>query len=225
MVIDKKTRRILVVVKDPGSGEKFYEDTQKDIQPIKTKFEAAEAKAMISQGTSSIVGKAYTLDENMPKSAMQSPKKIIPPQGSIVMLIPNTPYFKEWLSFNTSIYQKFPPEFAGGQLISGCRGFPLPLEVAEQTLLAEVTDNKGSFSFQNLKPGDYHVFVQFVATKYTHTTRTPTGGYTVTINPDGSGYAVQNIDVKHWGAPTNVSNYALVRISKEGEIVKVKLSD
>lgn len=225
ILIDKKTRRILRVIKDRGSSQKTYVDNEKDIQPIKTKFDAGEAKAMINQGNSSIEGKAYIVDENMPRAMIQRPKKIVAPKGSIVMLIPNTPYFKEWLNFNTSIRKKFPPEFAGGQLLSGCGGYPLPLEVKNQTLLTEVTDNQGSFSFQNLKPGEYHILVQFVATKYTHTTKTPTGGYTVTVNADGSGYATADMDIKHWGSPTNVSNYALVKISEDGETVKVKLKD
>jgi hypothetical protein len=225
IVLDKKTRRILMVIKNPGNSEKFYVDNEKDIQPLKTRFDANEARAMINQGTSNITGQAYTIDENMPKAMIGKPKKILAPKGSIVMLIPNTPYFQEWFNFNSSLHKKFPPEFAGKDLISGCAGYPLPLEVKEQTLLTEVTDNKGSFLFQNLKPGEYHVFVQFVATKYTHTTKTPTGGYSVTVNPDGTGSAIATMDVKHWGSPTNVSNYALVKISQEGEAVKVKLKD
>ncbi len=225
MVIDKNTRRIIMNIKNAGNGEKFYVDAERDLNPIKTKFDPTAAKAMISQGSSSITGQAYTIDENLPKSSFQRPKRILAPVGSIVMLIPNTPYFKEWLGFNTSIRQKFPPEFVGKEVIKGCGGYPLPLEVRDQTLVTEVTDNKGSFSFQNLKPGEYHVLVQFVATKYTHTTKTPTGGYTVSVNPDGTGSASPIMDVKHWGSPTNVSNYALVKISSEGETVKVKLKD
>ena len=225
IVIDKKTRRILTVVYN-GSGEKFYVDSQEDIQPIKTKFDAKEAKAMISQGTARVTGKAYTVDENKPRTIMESLKsrdKIRAPKGSIVMLIPNTPYFKEWSEFNLSIQKKFPGKLVGGQVISGCGPYPLPLEVKEQTLFTEVTDNKGSFSFQNLKPGEYYITVQFVATKYTHTTRTPNGSYNITINSDGSGSASQNMDVTQWGSPTNVMNIKLVRIEKDGQEVKMDL--
>ena len=140
------------------------------------------------------------------------------------MLIPNTPYFKEWVDFNLSVQKKFPGTIVGGQVISGCAPYPLPLEVKEQALLTEVTDNKGSFSFQNLKPGEYYLAVQFVATKYTHTTRTPNGSYNITINSDGSGSATQNMDVIQWGSPTNVMNTKLVIIKKEGEEVKVDLN-
>lgn len=227
IVIDKKTRRILTVVYN-GSSERFYEDKLEDINPIKTKFNVAQAKEMISQGTSTINGRAYTVDENKPRTIMESisikgRNKIRAPKGSIVMLIPNTPYFKEWADFNLSIQKKFPGKFAGGQLISGCGIYPLPLEVKEQTLLTEVMDNKGTFSFQNLKTGEYYIAVQFVATKYTHTTRTPNGSYNITINSDGSGSATQNMDVTQWGSPTNVMNAKLVTIRKDTEEVKIDL--
>jgi SdrD B-like domain len=226
IVIDKETRRILTLVYN-GSSEKFYEDNLEDINPIKTKFNVDEANAMISQGTAKINGRAYTVDENKPRTIMESIKsrdKIRAPQGSIVMLIPNTPYFKEWVDFNLSIQNKFPGTIVGGQVISGCGPYPLPLEVKEQALSTEVTDNKGSFSFQSLKPGEYYLAVQFVATKYTHTTRTPNGSYNITINSDGSGSAAQNIDVIQWGSPTNVMNIKLVTVKKEGEEVKVDLN-
>jgi hypothetical protein len=225
IVLEKESRRILFVSKDPGSFGVSYLDTQADVRPIATLFDADAARAMISQGTASIEGQAYTTDEGMPTAMLERPKKILAPKGSVVMLIPNTPYFKEWLAFNTAVRTKFPPTIVAGQVLSGCAGFPLPLEVKEQTLLTEVTDDRGGFSFQNLKPGEYHVIVQFVATKYTHTTRTPTGGYTVTVYPDGSGSATPTMDVRHWGSPANVSNYALVRIASEGEKVRVKLKE
>lgn len=224
--IDKNTRRIVRILdgSTPTYGT-IYEDLEQNINPINTKFDAKEAKAMISQGTSAITGQAYSLDNNMPRSMLQRVKKIIAPKGSLVMLIPNTPYLKEWLDFNASVRKANPPEYLAGKHYRGCHGYPLPLEVKEQSLVAEITDNKGSFTFQNLKPGEYHVYVQFVATKYTNTTRTPNGSYNVTINPDGSGSAVQNVDVTHWGSPTEVSSYKLVKIEKDGETVKVKLKD
>lgn len=226
MVIDKKSRRILTVIYNDGS-EKFYADTQEDINPIKASFDVEKAGEMIRQGNAKISGKAYTVDENKPRSILESIRsrdKIIAPKGSVVMLIPNTLYFKEWVEFNLSVQKKFPGTIVGGDVISGCSTYPLPQQVKEQTLLTEVTDNKGSFSFQNLKPGEYYITVHFVATKYTHTTRTPNGTYNVTINPDGSGSAVRNIDVKQWGAPANVLNTKLVTIKNEGEEVKVVLN-
>lgn len=225
MIINKKTRRILNFVKDYGVKE-YYEDKLEDINPIKAKFNVEEARAMISQGNAKITGKAYTVDESKPRTIMESLRsrnKIRAPKGSIVMLIPNTPFFKEWVDFNLSVQQKFPGKIVGGQVISGCAPYPLPLEVKEQSLFTEVTDNKGSFTFQNLKPGEYYVAVQFVATKYTHTTRTPNGSYNITIYSDGSGSATQNMDVTQWGSKTNVMNTKLVTIKNEGEEVKMNL--
>jgi hypothetical protein len=224
--LDKKTRRIIRLEdKSDANRTHIYTDKETHLNPIKTKFNVEEAKEMINKGSASISGQAYTIDENMPKAMIQRRKKIKAPKGSIVMLIPNTPYLKEWLAFNTQIRKAYPPEYIAGKLYRGCGGYPLPLEVKQQSLVAEVTDKDGSFTFTNLKSGEYHVFVQFVATKYTNTTRTPNGTYAVTINSDGTGSATQNLDVIHWGSPTDVTNYKLVTIKKEGEIVKVKLKD
>jgi hypothetical protein len=225
ITIDKNTRRIIKSFYKPGYQNKYYVDKEVHINPIKTKFDAKEAKALISQGTASITGQAYTTDPNMPKSWQQRIKKIAAPKGSIVMLIPNTTYLKEWMVFNETIMKKYPPEYIGGQLYKGCGGYPLPLEVKEQTLAAEVTDNKGSFVFQNLKPGEYHILVQFVATKYTHTSRMPNGDYEITIDGSGSGSISTKYNYTHWGSPTDVTNYKLVNITKDGEKVNVKLKD
>lgn len=228
LLIDKNTRRIIKSSILNSYTQIHYVDKEIHINPIKTKFDAVAAKAMINQGTARISGQAYTTDPNRPgntKSLLFGEKKIRAPKGSIVMLVPNTPYLKEWLDFNAHIRKTFPPEYLAGVLYKGCHGYPLPLEVKEQSLVAEVTDSKGSFTFNNLKPGEYHVYVQFTATKYTHTTRTPTGGYSIYFDSEGTAVASPDIDVKHWGSPTDVTNYKLVKIAKDGETVKVKLNN
>jgi hypothetical protein len=225
IIVDKKTRRIIKSFHKPGYNNKYYVDKEVHINPIKTKFDAKEARTLISQGTASISGQAFTTDPNMPKSIFQRIKKIVAPKGSIVMLIPNTPYLIEWMKFNKAIQTAYPPEYIGDQLYKGCGGYPLPLEVKQQTLATEVTDNKGNFEFKNLKPGEYHVLVQFVATKYTHTSRMPNGDYEITIDGSGSGSISTKYNYTHWGSPTDVTNYNLVKVEKDGETVKVKLKD
>jgi hypothetical protein len=225
VTIDKNTRRIIKSFYNPGNSGKYYVDKEVHINPIKTKFEPKEARALISQGASTISGQAFTTDPNMPKSIFERIKKIVAPKGSIVMLIPNTPYLIEWMKFNKAIQTAYPPEYIGGQLYKGCGGYPLPLEVKQQTLATEVTDNKGNFEFKNLKPGEYHVLVQFVATKYTHTSKMPNGDYEITIDGSGSGSISTKYNYTHWGSPTDVTNYKLVKVEKDGETVKVKLKD
>lgn len=224
--IDKTTRRILRTEQSfdgLGLSDNTYIlfDKETDVNPIKATFNEAETMAMLTGGTSSIKGQAST---KISEKRLPGNKTQFAPKGSLVALIPNTPYFKEWVDFNLRIGKISRPVYFDGKLVDGC-SYPLPAEVKKHQLLTEVIDNKGNFVFQNLKPGEYLVFVGFVANKYTHTTRTPTGDYTVTVNSDGTGSATQIIDVKNWMSPQNVINHQFVKVTKEGETVSVKLKD
>lgn len=178
---------------------------------------------MITKGTSSIKGQAST--------KLYDDKRIFnktqyPPKGSLVMLIPNTPYFKEWMDFNLAIGKVSPPYYMDGQLLDGCALYPINPEVKKQMLITDVIDDKGNFAFPNqLKPGEYLVFVGYVATKYSHTTKTPTGDYSITEDAYGNLGLKQIHSVKKWFEPTNVMNLKYIKISKDGEIVNVKLKD
>lgn len=221
---DKTTRRIL---RTEQSFDGFHlkdniyvlADKELDVNPIKAPFNAAETMAMLSSGASSIKGQAST---RIAEKRMIGNKTQYAPKGSLVTLIPNTPYFKEWVNYNLFIGNVSRPVYWDGKLIEGC-SYPLPEEVKNAMRYTEVTDNKGSFNFQNLKQGEYLVFIGFVANKYTHTTRTPTGDYTITVNEDGSGSATQIIDVKNWMSPQDILNHQFVKITKDGETVNVKL--
>ena len=231
LYIDKETRRIMRAEYNYISTLSTYKfgDKETDINPIKAAFNAVETKAMLSGGNSTIKGQASTKD-GMPKSILQKGKSIYAPKGSLVALIPNTPYFKEWVDFNLYIGKISPPLYMDGGifgiserlLVQGC-AYPLPTEVRQQMLLTDVIDDKGNFVFQNLRPGEYLVFVGFVANKYSHTTKTP-NGYSVTVYPDGSASGGTTYDVKHWVTPKNVVNLKFVNVSKEGETINVKLN-
>lgn len=231
--INKTTRRILREEFSAdgmglSSNTAISIDKETDINPIKASFNADEVKGMLTGGTSSIKGQASTTD-GAPKGLLQRSKKQYAPKGSIVVLIPNTPYFKEWVDFNLTIGKISPPvyldvpDLGPKRLVQGC-AYPLPAEIKKHHLLTDVLDDKGNFVFQNLKPGEYLVFVGFVANKYTHTTRTPNGTYSVVINSDGTGSATQNVDVTQWSTPQNILNYKFIKVSKEGETVDVKLN-
>lgn len=231
LYIDKETRRIIRTEYFYISTLSTYKfgDKETDINPIKATFNAVETKAMLSGGSASIKGQASTKDE-MPKGVFQKSKSVYAPKGSVVALIPNTPYFKEWVDFNLYIGKISPPIYMDGKdfgmseriLVQGC-AYPLPAEVRQQMLVTDVIDDKGNFVFQNLKPGEYLVFVGFVANKYSHTTKTP-NGYSVTVYPDGSATGGTTYDVKHWMTPRNVVNLKFVNISKENETISVKLN-
>lgn len=221
---DKTTRRILRTEQSfdgmhLSHNTYILADKEADINPIKASFNYVETMAMLSNGTSTINGQAST---RIAEKRIIGNKTQYAPKGSLVTLIPNTPYFKEWVDFNLKIGKISRPVYYDGILVGGC-SYPLPEEVKKAMRYAEVTDNKGSFSFQELKQGEYLVFIGFVANKYTHTTKTPTGDYTITVTQDGYGSATQIFDVKNWMSPQDILNHQFVKITKEGETVRVKL--
>lgn len=221
---DKSTRRILRTEQSfdgmhLSHNTYILEDSEKDINPIKAPFNYSATLSMLSGGSSVIKGNAST---RISEKRMIGNKTQYAPIGSLVALIPNTSYFKEWINFNLAIGNISRPVYYDGKLVSGC-SYPLPDEVKKAMLYTEVVDKKGGFEFKNLKPGEYLVFVGFVANKYTHSTRTPTGEYNITVTPDGYGSATQVIDVKNWMSPQDILNHQFVKIEKEGDVVKVNL--
>jgi len=221
---DKTTRRILRTEQSFDGMHLSHNtyvlaDNEKDINPVKAPFMSSETISMLFGGSSSIQGSAST---KIAEKRIVGNKIQYAPKGSLVTLIPNTAYFKEWVNFNLSIGNISRPVYYNGKLISGCF-YPLPDEVKKAMAYAEVVDNKGNFEFTNLKAGEYLVFVGFVANKYTHTTRTPTGDYNITVSSDGYGSATQIMDIKNWMSPQDILNHQLVKIERDGEIVTIKL--
>lgn len=221
---DKTTRRILRTEQSFDGmhlSDNIYilADKELDVNPIKATFNHAETIEMLSNGTSTIKGQAST---KITEKRMIGNKTQYAPKGSLVSIIPNTTYFKEWVNYNLFIGNVSRPVYWEGKLIEGC-SYPLPDEVKKAMRYTEVTDNKGSFTFENLRQGEYLVFIGFVANKYTHTTKNPTGDYSITVNSDGSGSATQVIDVKNWMSPQDILNHQFVKIVKDSETVNVKL--
>jgi len=222
---DKSTRRIYRIEQSfdglhLSHNTSILVDKESDINPIRATFNYTEAMSMLSSGTSTIKGQAST---RIAEKRITGNKTQYAPKGSLVALIPNTAYFKEWVNFNLSIGNISRPLYWEGKLIEGC-SYPLPDEVKKAMRYTEVTDNKGNFTFENLKQGEYLVFIGFVANKYTHTTRTPTGNYNITVNGDGtSGSLTQIIDVQNWMSPQDILNHQIVKITKEEETINVKL--
>lgn len=236
LYIDKVSRRILKMdftVSSVLLNHNFF-DKETDVNPIKAAFNQEETWAMIMKGTSSIKGQAYTRAFGKKSFGYRNGKQYAQ-QGSVVLLIPNTPYFKEWVNYNATLSKKNPAYTVDwGGAFGGAGGsnkttigsfYPLPPEVSKCMVTTTVIDDKGNFVFENLKPGEYLVFVSFMANKYSHSTKTPTGSYNIYINGDGSGTAVPIDNVTAWLTPQNIQSYKYITVKKEGEAITVLFND
>jgi hypothetical protein len=224
ILIDKETRRIYRTEQSfdgmhLSHNQVILKDMEAEVNPIKAKFDAKETNAMLTAGTSSIEGQAST---KISEKKLEGNKTQYAPKGSLVVLFPQTAYFKEWVKFNLYAGNIQRPVYWEGRLLEGC-SYPLPKEVSDNIAITEVYDDKGRFAFKNLKPGEYLVYVSYVANKYTHTTKTP-NGYVATISSDGtSANVTQTYDIKHWMSPETITTSKNIIIKKDGEEIKIQL--
>ncbi len=111
-------------------------------------FDKKLAQEMIGYGNSTITGVASTREkQNIPFTLglgkMKTGKKHVAKQGTVVMLIPVTPYFEEFYKMRkkyenskTSVYMS---------------------EEAFKYRIDTTTDEFGRFKFEKLKPGKYYI--------------------------------------------------------------------
>lgn len=208
--IDKDTRRIwqVDIEADGASGTTLMRlvDEEIDFQPYENTFDRDATLAMVNDGNSVIKGKASArimISVNGKRTAQK---------GTRVMLIPDTPFFKEWVAVNEERKK-------GGTLE------PLPLlEGMRDTFkVAEVYDDEGSFEFTNLKPGDYILTTSF---QYQY-------GYSATVETGRSGVYYKNTyqgDYIHYDrvrrtATEQAAPEARVTIQADGDTVEVNLID
>lgn len=237
LYIDKYSRRILRMDFSIVSAIITYNyiDRELDVNPIKAPFNEEETMAMITKGSAGIKGQAYFKGYGKKFNDSRDKKKQYAEKGSIVMLIPNTPYFKEWAEYNLKLAKLAGPSYTvdwGGMM--GQTGekdrttigtsYPLPSEVEKCMLLTTVSDDKGNFVFQNLKPGEYLLYVTYTANKYSSSTKEYKGTQ-ATWNADGTLIATPIWDVKDWTMKNNVKAHKYLTIKKEGEIVDVVIND
>lgn len=211
--IDKETRRIWKIEVKSKGQQLLLVDKEIDYNPFKTKFNKEETLKLIKSGSAVISGEAFARDnenEGILKgmALLNINKKQYARQGTTIVLIPYTDFFKEWVKLNEASRKKG-------------RGIPLPKEAAECIKTTTVYDDKGSFEFVNLMPGDYLVFTEF---GYVHTSRrTEVVGYTDTyVNGifQGSSANTQSFSYRNNAA---ASIKKVVTIKKEAEQVSIKL--
>ncbi len=211
--IDKVTRKIWKITIFSKGMELLLVDKEIEFNPFKNQFNKEETLKLTKSGSAVINGHVFARDnENggMLKgmAVLNMNKKQYASIGTSVILIPYTPFFKEWIKLNDASKKK-------GTAI------PLPEGASECIKVTTVYDNEGSFEFVNLMPGDYLLYTQF---GYIHTaSKTEVIGYTDTyINGMFQGSSANTTTTKYGtGATANIKK--VVTISKEGEQVTIKL--
>lgn len=240
-------------------GSVFAQDDNKVkyVYP-KTAFDKAAAKSALEKGNSTISGVAYTrvYDAKIAETAggvggamkggiwgavagkvggavadKEIGKKLgnkkIAARGSIVTLFPLTPYFEEYLkmrnkSGNSYDVSKLNPFKK--------REIPMMSEEAyEYKLTTRVADDKGNFSFNNLKPGRYLIesVVEYIKTG-TASEQVGTTTQTQTIMQGNTPISTNTYEVPVYryykvSWTERVYVYEAVNVDKDGATVKVDL--
>ena len=226
--IDKQSRRILrddyrKVINGWPIAYNYF-DRFKDVSPIKAKFDTEYTMALLTKGNSTIKGQAYAKSFKVKgaKKETQYAQK-----GSEVLLIPLTPYFKEWVDYNI----KMGAVKKGGGIssldqipslvsLSETYGlaYPLPPEVQKAMLYTKVSDDKGNFAYKNIKPGEYLVFVSFNAMAYDNTT-SQNDGYNISIGGDGTAYVKPINKETHWLSKKVMKVHKQISVRRDGETI------
>lgn len=102
--------------------------------------------------------------------------------------------------------------------------YALPPEVQKAMLYTKVSDDKGNFTFNNIKAGEYLVFVSFKAMVYDHTT-SQNDGYTISVGGDGTGYIKPVNKETHWLSNKNMQIYRQININSDGQTINEKFTD
>ncbi len=212
--LDKDTRRMWKVDIFSKAGQHLVMvDKEIDFNPIKSPFDKVATMKLIKSGSAAISGQAYAKDNENEGllsniAVVNINKKQYAPEGTSIVLIPYTAFFKEWIKLNESSRKKG-------------RSIPLPQDAADCIKVVTVYDDKGHFEFVNLMPGDYLVYTEF---GYRHTTRrTEVTGYTDTyINGLYQGTST-NTTSRSYSGNAGASIKKVVTIEKEGEQVEIKL--
>lgn len=211
--IDKDDRRIWKIEVRSGNQNLLLLNKEIDYNPFSTTFNKEETLRLITGGNAVISGQAFARDnenEGLLKgmAILNINKKQFAQQGTTIVLIPYTPFFKEWIKLNEASRKKG-------------RSIPLPKEAAACIKVATVYDDKGNFEFVNLMPGDYLLYTEF---GYVHTShRTEVVGYTDTyINGMFQGTSA-NTEVNTYATNAAASIKKVVTINKNGETLSVKL--
>ena len=212
--IDKESRRLWKIdILTQGQRLQLI-DKEIDFNPFTTKFDKTSTLNMVTAGNSVILGTVFARDNQnagMLKgmAVLNINKKQYARAGTTVLLIPYTPFIKEWIKLNDALRKKG-------------RSIPLPKEAAECIKSTTVYDSEGHFEFTNLMAGEYLLYTEF---GYVHqATRTEVVGYTDTyINGifQGTSANTKSYDVSV-GASATVKKTVTIKNNGDKEEVKLK---
>lgn len=211
--IDKESRKIWMIMMLFNKTTYIMKDLETDFNPFKNKFNKEETFKLVNAGSSVIEGQAFVKDEPKQKidiSIVNLNKKQYAPKGTTVILMPYTPFYKEWFEINKKQAK-----------IKGAQPVPLPKEALECLKYAQVYDDKGSFDFVNLMPGEYLLFTTFGYEHYFKKIE-ETGRSNVYVNGN---YVGTEVYTGAFGYTRNESANITktVTIKTNGETVKTKL--
>lgn len=209
--IDKSNGRIRKIEIYTPDQHILMEDRESDYNPFKSTFDYAATLSMIKDGQATIKGQAFARDNQASIKGiaiLNVNKKQYAQQGTVIVLIPYTNYYKEWIKINDAGRKKG-------------TAYPLSKEAAACIKTTTVYDEDGNFEFTNLKPGEYLLYTEFM---YIHrSTHTEVIGYTDTyINGMFSG-SYANTNSYSVDAEVKATVKKTIEIKKPDEKVSVKL--
>lgn len=171
---------------------------------------------LTNQGSATINGEVFAKDNPYKYSKIKIGlfnfnKKQFPPIGTEVVLVPNSPYFDNWLKENKKRGKK------------NKEPIPLDKNYAKCIVKTTIVDNKGHFEFKNLMPGNYWLTTEF---NFTHTnSTTEIVGYRDNyLNGMYIGSAPIE-QIFRYNTKERAFATKLVEITKENEKIKVQLRD
>jgi len=214
--IDKSKNRIWKIDITSVKGDKILmTDIEDHATMFQNKFDKKETFAMINEGTSAISGIAFARDNKTEgllsgMAIFNINKKQYAAKGTNVVLIPYTPYFKEWIKLNEKQSK-----------IKYAKAIPLSKDAYECFKTTSVYDDRGHFEFANLKAGEYLIITAF---GYTHTSsRTEeTGRSAVFVNGTYQGDNVYT-SIFSYNSNATANIQKVVKIKDNGSKLKVKL--
>lgn len=215
--IDKVTGKFWKILYSDHNGDlHVFTNNESDYNPLKNKFDKEATLNLVTKGNAVIKGQAFARDNKNSISVLgakvvNTDKKQFAEKGTKIILTPYTPYFEEWNKANepkkNSVYT--PPTL------------PLPKGAELCVIETTVMDDEGHFEFSQLMPSKYLITTAF---EFSHAASTTTViGYNDYFT--NGYYTGSNVvtNTEHYNMNINAKVKKIVEISKEGEIVILKL--